>query len=104
MNPVQPLSSDFSTLRKNFQRSQLVRDSGTEEKNGNLKCFLDVSLEALWQFSKVRARILYMIDTVNYQGSAEVQPFVNSLLDFYKRLFALDEATYNHKNPVTNSN
>ena len=45
-----------------------------------------------------------MIDTLNYPGSAEVQPFVNSLLDFYKKLFALDEAKFNPKLPVVNSN
>ena len=45
-----------------------------------------------------------MIDTLNYPGSAEVQPFVNSLLDFYKGLFALDESTFNSKLPVVNSN
>ena len=45
-----------------------------------------------------------MIDTLNLPGSAEVQPFVISLLAFYKGLFAQDEATFNHKLPVVNSN
>jgi len=81
-----------------------VKEFGTENKHGHLNCFLNVCLQALWQFPKVRNQLIWMNDTRNLPGSSEIKSFVNSLQDFYKSLGDINSVGKNGDFPIQNSN
>ena len=81
-----------------------MQEFGTENKNGHLNCFLNVCLQALWQFPKVKLAIKWMLDTRNQPGSAEVQPFTQSLLDFYQEVSDAYKDAQSSQVPVLSTN
>ncbi len=91
----------FSPVNFAFTRSQLVKEFGTENKHGHLNCFLNVCLQALWQFPKVRFDLQSnLLTTRDAPGSSQIKDFINSLQDFYEGVFNSNHDASNSDVPV----
>jgi hypothetical protein len=69
------------SFRRNFAMSEIGREFGLANKNGHLNCFLNVCLQALWQFPQVREGLSKLVEIK--EGPAELKDLVDSIKKFY---------------------
>ena len=65
--------------------SRIGKEFGIENHSGTLNCFINVSLQSLWQCPRVRQELLFFCD-VREGGPPAIKPFINALQDFYTEL------------------
>lgn len=94
---TKPISTfEEPLLRKPLKRSRLCKEFGIENKHGQLNCFLNASLQALWHFPSVRAKIQTLISMPSPGCSKQLSGFV----DAFKNFFDLINQKDNSKVPV----
>ena len=73
-----------------------MKEFGTWNKHGHLNCFINVCLQALWQFPTSRFIIKQTVErypSLKRYGSDQLQPFFEALLEFYDQAFRQDSTS-----------